>query len=411
MLAVVSGLILTLGWFLRPRESNSSLPSETDSLVVERLARRRAVDGMSEYFAEVAEGLAPYVVWLESLTRSGVIWEGDGTVVTSHGQSFAPGSSTLTYGGSVERTARVAVGSPLAPIAAYRVADYDGLLGVPRLGPEFLDADVWLLAVWRPNAGNFAFAPGIFVGTRSGVCGEFPMAEIVTNIPLGSSMVGAGLFDLDGALVGVVVGCPEGPAAMAVGSVESALLSAESPSERVLKRYGFLASPPATDAERQLFGDGAPFIVSGVWFDTSADRAGLLPGDVVTGIAGADAPSLGTLAAAAADQPLEITVLRDRRELRLTLTDTPRQPNPAGVQLLRPGRGIVVQSVDGAAAESGMRAGDALLSIGGQTVANRRDATRLLGDEFTRPAWVVVRRGPSLRGFVISPPPRADTSV
>ncbi|HJN46350.1 MAG: hypothetical protein QGI10_01155 [Vicinamibacterales bacterium] len=83
ILAIVSGLILSVGWLVRPSESISeplSAPSQVELSRLPSLRQRGPLEEMAEFFAGVATDLAPAVVRLPSVGRSGVVWSAERVV-------------------------------------------------------------------------------------------------------------------------------------------------------------------------------------------------------------------------------------------------------------------------------------------------------------------------------------------
>ena len=90
ILALVSSVILIVGWFARPREipqSPPTLPSENDLMQLARRAERRSLDGMTTGYPTLSDAeadgvfhpgcrhtVAPYV---EGLTRADYYQQGD----------------------------------------------------------------------------------------------------------------------------------------------------------------------------------------------------------------------------------------------------------------------------------------------------------------------------------------------
>ncbi len=100
LLALVSGTILFVGLLLKPSEIESestatAVPvlSQAEISRVRRMAQRGSLDSMTEYFASVAETLAPHVVYFANDRSSGVVWEFTSSWTSTAAQTSSSGSS------------------------------------------------------------------------------------------------------------------------------------------------------------------------------------------------------------------------------------------------------------------------------------------------------------------------------
>ena len=79
-LALAAAAILVVGLLLKPRQPTSQAPPPPSQVEMQRLARlaqRRSLDTMTEYFSDVAGDLAHRVVQVGAGTGSGILWEND----------------------------------------------------------------------------------------------------------------------------------------------------------------------------------------------------------------------------------------------------------------------------------------------------------------------------------------------
>lgn len=404
-LAAVAALILVVGSLLRPSQPSTDAPvpapSQAELSRLTQLSQRRALDSMTDYFANVADDAADGVVWLPSLGRSGLVWEPD-LVLTAKTEGRFPEVATLaTPDGDIGVAAVVA--GPQLPIAALRWPDVRGLRPPRRRSPAFLTNGAWMLALWHGDR-EVTFTPAHFLGTARVRCAGRLVDEVLSSVPWTLGMAGGGLFDLDGNLVGVIVPCAERVAAVAVADVETLLRQGQTLEGRLLGRYG-LRLGLLTDAEQEYFGRGEELVVREVWTDYPADAAGLAPGDSL--IALNDEPiasptQLEPLAAATGLDAFDLMVSRgeDLIGIQLSVAPAPLETlgdstSAAGLMWKAPPVGHVVDAVapESRADEAGIRAGDRLLRIDRLEPEDVDQVREVLSPDRETPAFVELERG------------------
>ena len=377
-LAAVSLLILGGGMALKPaRPAAEPALSPTETARLERFAQRKALQDMSAYFTGVADEAAASVVRLPGAASTGIVWNVRGTVV-------APA------GGGALAELRVATHQPGSRVSGRPVSLSD---------PQAYPPGSWVVLVTRRRDGQRQFAPGVYSGVSQGACGDFAYREIQTTVPLSPAMLGGGIFDMDGGLLGVALGCGEHVTAIAGGDVARALTRASAPERRLLERAGLRAAP-LDEAERAYFGAEEGLLVSEVVRGSVADGAGLLPGDILTAVDGQPVRSAADLAPLENTAAGELTVLRARRTRQLKWGAAPA---PAGILVATAEPGYVVETLtpESPAARAGIRAGDHLLRVNGRAPASRPGLLRLLA--VGKPSYVVLQRGPREMGVLLVP--------
>jgi hypothetical protein len=396
-------LILAVGSALRPRKPASEAvppPSQTEVRRLQRLAERQSLETMTSHFAGIAADVAPHLVQLGRESATGIAWSGDLVVAAGRYQPAAPLSTVTTAGGDQLAASRVA-GGPDLPLAAFEVAGRLDPVTRSDGGTPELSSGEWLVAVWRRGASH-AFAPGTYFETSPVRCGGLLAREVESSLDLARSMAGAGLFDLDGTLVAVVLPCDGRYAALSPESVTLALVQGRSVEGRLRAAYG-LSVLPLDAAVRRHLGAGSGVLVSELFRDYAAERAGLRPGDVIVG---ADSRPVVTpedlqpLLAPTEQAGVVLTVSRagKRREVRLhrTLAGTASSsPGPAGLGLAASPEGFAIGVVHegSAAAEAGIRPGDRLLRVNFAAPRTAAEARRALSVRGEQPVFVEVQSG------------------
>ena len=424
LLAIAAGLVLILGIWARPKKSSGEsaqpVTSPAELLRLERLAQRRTAENMASYFSDVAANTARHLVYLTDAGSSGICWDDEGTLITSASRGEFPSASRVrtsqqreTEG---EAEAQTSVVSPVNPVVALRVIASPVFQPVTLRSPGTLFPGDWLVAVARQADGRYSFAPGIYGGLAASSCGEFEFPEITWNISLGEGMLGGGLFDLDGYLVGMVIQCGDRYAAMAANRIGGAIQDARSFDSQLLERYGFRiergAASPAEDSPGGADTPAGGVRVSEVWTGDVADRAGMLPGDFIVSLDGRDvggADDLLPLVLPVARELIEIGVRRGSRPRSFELSARGRPGTSAenassgGLAFEGAANGFVVESVAAGspAQQAGLRAGDRVLLVNGRSARNVTTLRQALARNGRQAVLVIAERDKRKRLFVL----------
>ncbi len=407
-LAVAAAAILVVGLLLKPRKPTSQAPPPPSQVEMQRLARlaqRRSLDTMTEYFSDVAGDLAHRVVQLGAGTGSGILWESDLVLAAGQGAP-APESTVVMMPGDHLLTVTRSVAGPQLPLVAYQLPGES-----PRGAEHIVEAGTlaaaeWVLAIWH-REGDLAFSPGHYLETRSGRCGELSVEEVHTSLALTSEMAGGGLFDLDGALVAVVLPCGDGYSALHPTTVARLVSMGSSLDGQLLALYGMRTLPVGEVAAGHLGVEGGA-LVSEVWTGEAAADAGLRPGDVIVGLGEHPVSSprdLQPLLLPPELGPGLVQVHRGKRKIEVDLAAGPGAPPVAeddhGVRLESISGGFVVGSVSpGSAGDTaGLRRGDRIVRVDDSVPKNPAELRRALARG--RPVFVELERGGRRLGMLL----------
>ena len=379
-LASAAVAILVLGALLRPApiadEPLAPPLSQAELSRLTRITQRRSLEAMKEYFSAVASDADRSVVRLRMLGRSGVVWA-PGQVVTARLEPRFPPTTTIT-GDRGELGVPLVAGGPHLPIVLLDVPETGEFIPVRRRSIENLDPGAWTVFVSdRHGAG---FSPATYVEVAEITCQGRTVRDVVTSVALGPELAGAGLFDLDNNLLGVVLPCDGRFVAVTAADIEELTEEAGSVRSRIAQRYG-MTLDVVTPAERTHLGVAFGLLVRDVWNGELADTIGLLAGDVVVSINAElilDVDQLAPLvddAARSGDiEAYELAVVRGSETVVLNLPADPLTllaPDAAapdgGLVWDDPDRGYQLNDVrpGTAAALAGLRAGDRLLRLDG----------------------------------------------
>lgn len=307
----IAVVILGVGVLLRPKKPAPKPPSSSETANLQRLVRRDELRNMGKYFAERASAVAEHLRYLPETQASGVYWEKAGQVLSSSSQ--LPVRAVQTDSSAVP---------PLASL-------------VESTGGR------WVLLAWKePGQEQPEWITAIDGGRRESTCDGEKYRELIVNSALTGDMLGAGVFDLDGVLIGMVAKC---------GSTMHVISSMS---------FGDLLTT-FSDAEHRLHAvqgvavrkEGESLFIAETTTTGTGFAAGLRPGDVVPGVG--EAAQLLTWLEGSRETPLP--VLRGGRKVSLT-------KGPAeGLDVLPQSPPALYVEAGSAAHRAGLRTGDRLV--------------------------------------------------
>jgi len=290
---------------------------------------------LSHAFAAVAQAIGPSVVRLEvsgereDATASGVILDTRGDVVTSSHvfDGWAPAG-----GGEAEAIAVVLIdGRTLSAELVGLDAESDVAVVRMRQPPRdlsaarFGDSDEatvgeWVLAVGSPLGLDQTITAGI-ISSRPEVDearGNAQRRYLLTDANVNSGDSGGPLVDLDGEVVGLTTAISPGPGgsygyAIPINRVRRVAVSIIKEGHALHPYIGVgLRDLRDIDAgERRTLGTipGSGALVSRVWHDAPAGRAGLRRGDVITSVNNQEVPTPADLVELIAGQQVGARVV------------------------------------------------------------------------------------------------------
>jgi S1-C subfamily serine protease len=381
-LALSSCGLLLAGWWARPRDAAqqpASAPTETELAQLARRTERRSLENTSAFFAGLARDADASLVYVRTASATGIAWDATHIVtVPVPGDALA---STVFRSQPADIAANPLLWGPQMPLSAFQNR---GLPPVRRADVTPAPGD-WLVAVWRNDNGE-AFSAGNFRQLGSVACGVTPVTEIVSSLALTRDMLGGGLFDMNGDLLGIVLPCRDRLATVAANAIQGLLQHAGTLEQQLLGRYGFGLSDRTQDDEP--FFNGAPgVLVREIWVGSTADRAGLWPGDVIVALNGQPVASVADLRPlnVTSDSASTLSARRGKQPMTFTLAPVPAQLRPDSAQ----GVGLVWESPPktyrieavapgSRAALAGVLPGDRLVRIDRKALPNLAQVERTL---------------------------------
>jgi len=367
---------------------------------------------------------------------SGFIISHDGYVLTNNHVVQGADTVTVRLSDRRELDAEVIGTDPLSDVALLKIDGRD--LPVLKIGdPDQLRVGEWVLAIGSPYGFEYTVTSGIVSAKSRALPSGSYVPFIQTDVAINPGNSGGPLLNMRGDVVGInsQIYSPSGgyvglsfaiPVNVAMEVAEQLKTSGQ-----VSRGYlGVVTQDITRDlADAYNLPRPAGALVSKVLPGTPAEKAGLRDGDVITQFNGrdivrhTDLPFMIGRAKVGSSYPL--TVYRDGKGMNLTFQvaalpedqtagGNPRSKKPAKPDLSRLGIGairdlspeekqtlkidggaIILQLLEGAADDAGLRVGDVIVSVLGKPV---RDAQQFVDRVKDLPAGKAIPVGINRRG-------------
>jgi serine protease Do len=367
---------------------------------------------------------------------SGFIISDDGYLLTNHHVVEGSDEITVTLQDKREFKGKLIGSDPKSDVALVKIEGTN--LPTLKLGdPAKLRVGEWVIAIGSPfNLSNTVTA-GI-VSAKGRETGEL-LPFIQTDAAVNPGNSGGPLINVRGEVVGInsqiftTSGSYAGISfAIPIDEAQKIAKLLRTQGKVVRGKIGVLIGEVTREVADAIgLPKAAGASVSSVEADGPADKAGVQPGDVIIKFDGKPVESSVDLrrmvAASAPGAKVSATVWRNgaARDLPVTVgempQDTPRamgphggnpgkspdeivhpdalglvtsDPAPAQLKDMKLDGAVQIDSVDGAAASAGLRAGDLILSISNVGVKNTKQFKGLVAKlDLTKPIPLLVRRG------------------
>lgn len=441
-----------------PSSSPGELPAPQPSVADLEVAFQRAAEAIAPAVVsiiseqEAPSGLPP---WLGPLSEpsevrgmgSGVIIDESGLILTNNHVVKGATDLKVQLHDDRELHAEVVGTDPKTDLAVIRV-HADGLSAAPLYDGTDLRVGQWVLAVGSPFGLSRTVTAGIVSATGRGSMGITDYGDFIqTDAAINRGNSGGPLIDLRGRVVGIntAIYSPNGgssgigfaiPAEMARGVKEQLIANG-----RVRRGWlGVVMGELSTELADSFDYEGEHgVLINDVDPTGPGHRGGLRPGDIVTRLDGEPVRDMAdfrnTVAQAGPEVTVQLELWREGQPQTIAVvlgvlpgsdTEAPRPaprrtpaadaPQPLGLQLSDPddrvrrrlgleeqGGAMVTRVEPGSIAdEAGLRRGDVLLTVAGQSAATAADTERLLHDADLREGVRIrVQRGPYGRFAVL----------
>jgi serine protease Do len=387
-------------------------------------------DPFYEFFRRFAPGEMPPHEFRSQSLGSGFIISQDGYILTNAHVIDNADEVTVRLTDKREFKAKVVGADKRSDIALLKISAKD--LPVVSIGDTSkLEVGEWVVAIGSPFGFTNSVSQGIVSAMGRSLPGENTTPFIQTDVPINPGNSGGPLFNLKGEVIGInsqIYSRSGGymglsfaiPIDLAI-KVKNELLKHGTVKRGLLGVTIQDVSPEHARSFGLTKAGGA--LITTVGQDTPAARAHLEIGDIILKINGKelmDADDLArTIADAAPGSVARLSVWRGgvAKEVTVTLGDTetdlktpkPRpmdkgmapdkigltmhELNPEERQMLRTEGYVVVDAVDGIAAESGILPRDIIIAINSQRISSIKQFHTVLAEVGTRAALLVQREG------------------
>ena len=257
----------------------------------------RLLQSFSEAVTELAERVSPSVVSVGAGERSGsgVVWSGEGIVVTASHVVGRSASPTVTLSGGRKAQASLVGLDPYLDVAALRV-DSDGLSPLARGTAEGVRVGQFVLALANATGNGVSATSGIVTGARRSARGFWGVRiddAVVTDARLNPGYSGGPLVDSSGRLLGLNVAYFAGRGvAVSVDSLEEAVARMSKAGGAKRGHLGVVVEPielpqevsrlPGVDQDEAL-------LVRSVEPGSPARDSGVALGDIILSLGGTKA--------------------------------------------------------------------------------------------------------------------------
>ncbi|MCC7499983.1 MAG: PDZ domain-containing protein [Bryobacterales bacterium] len=407
VLLALAAVVLGIGIILRPaRPEQPQPPSEREIARLFRLSEQRRLKDLSAYLSGAAHSAGDWLVSIHPGRYSGVLWDRGGSVITTGPDPDEP--QQIVIPGNIRVSAARVPAAPGLPVAILRPDKPLSVPPVPR--GRRIELGDWLLAVARNPGGDIVFAHGLYQGTAEARCGPNSYRVIQSSVPVSDALAGGGVFTLDGELEGFIAECDGRPVVISTSSVADLLRLPVSLNDELEQRYGFRVSEEGGAARNPASPAG---LVTAVWQDSAARRAGLRPGDVLLGVGDQGVASEQDLATLAADPQTDhvLKIRRGGRVFTIHLAAGAKAPDFAmpssqGI-VLKAGSGgrAMVKSIveDSGAARAGIEAGDTIVRVQGRATAGPAAAASALRRANKQSVLVELERNGKRLEVIVAP--------
>ncbi|MDD5287350.1 MAG: DegQ family serine endoprotease [Desulfuromonadaceae bacterium] len=340
---------------------------------------------------------------------SGFLISKDGYIVTNDHVVRDAESIQVKLSNDKVYDAKVVGGDTKTDIAVIKINVAD--LPAAVLGDsDKLEVGQWAIAIGNPFGLDRTMTVGVISATgRSNVGIETYENFIQTDASINPGNSGGPLLNVYGEVIGIntaIVASGQGIGFAIPINMAKPVFAQLIQKGSVSRGYMGVTIQPMTEELSKSFGlkQARGALVNGIIKGSPAEKAGILQGDVITALNGADVKDPSHLqrlvAEAGVGKAVKVTLFREGKtiELNMTLTSAdsaPRQRRDSGagrqqggnadllglvVEEAESGGGVVVTEVvkGGVAAEAGIRRGDLIVTINRKRVSSKAEYVRII---------------------------------
>lgn len=393
-------------------------------------------DPFREFWERFFGGEIPQEFETKSL-GSGVIINKEGYIVTNNHVVENAKEIMVTLSNEKDYQAEVIGRDKKTDLALIKVDAKEDLSVAPVGDSDKLRVGEWVIAIGNPFGLAETVTAGI-VSAKGRVIGAGPYDDFIqTDASINPGNSGGPLFNFWGEVVGIntaIVATGQGIGFAIPINMAKAVLSQLKDKGRVVRGWLGVGIQRVTSQLAKSFGlkEAKGALVSQVFKDTPADRAGIKQGDVILEFDGKKIENFGDLPRTVASTPpgktVTVKIFRDGKVLTLELTvaemkektEVAKAPSekPLGitVQDMTPeiARGLGLEEVAGVvvtnvnphspAAEAGIRRGDVIQEVNRKPVENAAAFARTVEEAKNQESILfLIRRGENSLFVTVSP--------
>lgn len=362
---------------------------------------------------------------------SGFIISNDGYILTNNHVVEGADEIKVKLDNGKELKAELKGSDTKLDLALIKVAT-DEKLAVAVLGnSDAIEVGEWVMAIGNPFGLSETVTAGI-VSAKGRVIGSGPYDDFIqTDASINPGNSGGPLFNARGEVIGInsaIVAGGQGIGFAIPVNMAKSIIDQLRDKGKVTRGWIGVSIQPVTKDLADSFGLAAEkgALVSEVFTESPAEKAGLKPGDIITSFDGKDIKEMNDLprlvAATATGKKVAVKVLRDGKEETLTVIveklkdgddDSPADSQDklgitvkeltkelAGALRIKDTAGVVVIDVrgDSVAMTAGIQRGDIIKEVNGKKIAKVEDYAKAIAaikkDSLVR---LLIKHGDSTR--------------
>ena len=403
--------------------------------------------GMPEFFKKFFEQQAPgyhgqqLVPQKRTSLGSGVITSADGYIITNNHVIEEAEEINVRFANHEEYVAKIVGRDAKTDVALIKIEPKQPLPFVTLGDSEKLRVGDWVIAIGNPFGFEQTVTAGIVSGKGRTLGSGNYENFIQTDASINPGNSGGPLFNLEEEMVGINTAIYSRTGgnigigfAIPINMAKSVIEQLKTTGKVTRGWLGVMIQNVSQDLAKQ-FGLDKPIgaLIGEVSPGSPAEKAGILPGDIIIEYKGKEIAQMNMLPALVAETPIgekvDVTLIRDGKKKTVTITVakleedelaeaeaaqesvlglTVQQLTPELAQSLKikDKEGVIVSNVEpnSAAAEAGLRPGDLLLEVNRQEVKSLEDYNKVLaGVDKKESILLLVKRGSHTRFVVLEP--------
>ncbi len=367
---------------------------------------------------------------------SGFIIDRDGYIVTNNHVIEKADQITVKLANGEEYDATLVGRDPKTDLALIRIDASSKLTPLELGDSDSLNVGSWVVAVGSPFGLEQTVTAGI-VSAKGRVIGSGPYDDFIqTDASINPGNSGGPLVDMKGTVIGIntaIIASGQGIGFAIPVNLARGIIAQLKDAGEVTRGWLGVQIQDITKELKEYYalGDRKGVLVSEVFEDSPAEKAGIMAEDIITAVDGTEVSSgkelSRTVAAMPAGKEVDVTLLRKGMEKTVTVTmakltdETVARAEMKGFDELgikmgdltpelarqfghdENSRGVIVLEVDplGNAKKAGIQSGDIILGINQNTLSSAADYRDLMNQTRKGEAVQLLIKRPNA-GFIVA---------